>query len=113
MEPIIQITPAAEEHIKKMLAQKAATAFRLSIKQTGCSGFAYVPDVVPTGKDNDIHFITATGLPVFIDPACEVFIKGVTIDYVSDTASLKQKKLIFINPNEKNRCGCGESFTIE
>jgi iron-sulfur cluster assembly protein len=53
-------------------------------------------------------------LNVYIDPDCVNFITGVIIDYVADNMTgLKQKRLVFINPNEKNRCGCGESFTIE
>lgn len=62
----------------------------------------------------DLHFTIQPDLTVYIDPACQSFIQGVVVDYVSDNAvGLKQKKLVFINPNEKNRCGCGESFTIE
>lgn len=112
---IITLTEAAISHIKSMLAkQQEGIGFRLSIKKTGCSGYAYVPDIINSVKENDIHF-TQDNLEIYVDPACENFIKGVVVDYVmdTDTLGLKQKRLIFINPNEKNRCGCGESFTIE
>lgn len=112
---IVTLTDAAIAHIKTMLSkQSQGIGFRLSIKKTGCSGYAYVPDIIEQVKENDIHFV-CDGLAVYIDPACESFVKGLMIDYVADTDSLglKQKRLVFINPNEKNRCGCGESFTIE
>lgn len=111
----ISLTEAAEQHIQTMIDKRGkGMGFRLSIKKTGCSGYAYLPDIIDAAKENDIHFVTPNGLNVFIDPACVEFIKGVVVDYVADTnAGLKQKRLVFINPNEKNRCGCGESFTIE
>lgn len=111
---IITLTESAASHIKNMLTkQQDAVGFRLSIKKTGCSGYSYVPEIINHKKENDIHFVLENGLNVYVDPTCEVFIKGVVIDYVLDNTGLKQKRLVFINPNEKNRCGCGESFTIE
>jgi iron-sulfur cluster assembly protein len=113
MNPI-NLTDAAITHIKNMLAKNpAAIGFRLSIKKTGCSGYAYLPNIIETPINNDIHFM-ANDLPVYVDPACLELIKDVVIDYVSEEGpGLKQKRLVFINPNEKCRCGCGESFTIE
>lgn len=115
MNTIITLTDAAAAHIKTMLQKNdKAIGFRLSIKKTGCSGYAYLPDLVETAKDSDIHFIAQNGLHIFVDPLCEKFVKDVVVDYVDDNnAGIKQKRLVFINPNEKNRCGCGESFTIE
>lgn len=114
MENLITLTENAMKHIKKMVAQNPkGTGFRLSIKKTGCSGYAYVPNVIEEIKVEDIRF-TQDGLDVFVDPACKEFIKGLVIDYQADhNISLKQQRLVFINPNEKNRCGCGESFTID
>ncbi len=112
---IVTLTEPAISHIKSMLAKKKdCIGFRLSIKKTGCSGYAYVPDLIEKIQGGDIHF-TQDNLDVYIDPEYESIIKGVIVDYVIDTDSLglKQKRLVFINPNEKNRCGCGESFTIE
>ena len=58
--------------------------------------------------------MTESGLAIYIDPQCESLVKNLVIDYVLESGQgLKQKRLVFINPNEKNRCGCGESFTIE
>ena len=114
MNSLITLTDAASEHIKQMLVKKQnAIGFRLSIKKTGCSGYAYVPDIVDAAPDTDIRFVAGSDLSVYVDPACVEFVKGLVIDYVSESGhGLKQKRLVFINPNEKNRCGCGESFTL-
>lgn len=113
MSTLITFTPAAAEHIKNVLAKtKDKIGFRLSLKKTGCSGFSYASELVETVNTNDIHF-EVHNLHVFVDPACEQFVKDLVIDYVIEAGDLKQKKLIYLNPNERNRCGCGESFTIE
>lgn len=116
-DTIISLTDAAIEHILKIMEQSNnSIGFRLSLKKTGCSGYAYVPDVIKQEqvKANDFHFIAQQNLHVYVDSEHEDFLKGTLIDYVADTnVGLKQKRLVFINPNEKNRCGCGESFTTE
>jgi iron-sulfur cluster assembly accessory protein len=110
---IITITDAAAAHIKNMMVNKNDGAgFRLSIKKTGCSGYSYVPDIVTEPKQNDIHFVVHD-LNVYVDSSYEDILTGVVVDYVADNTGLKQKRLVFINPHEKNRCGCGESFTLE
>ena len=116
MKEIITFTAAAVEHIQRMLqTEPEAKGFRLSIKKTGCSGYAYVPKIIDAVIEGDIHFLVQEKLPVYVDPACATFIEGTVIDYVSEEygTGIKQKRLVFINPHEKNRCGCGESFTIE
>ncbi len=112
---MITLTDAAVDHIKNMLDKNSnSVGFRLSIKKTGCSGYAYVPAIIDQAVPNDLHFIAQKGLPIYIDSTCESLLKGVLVDYITDhSAGLKQKQLVFMNPNEKNRCGCGESFTIE
>ena len=114
MSPIT-FTDAAVTHIKSMLAKSAnSIGFRLSIKKTGCSGYAYVPDLIEKAIENDLHFVVQQDLQVFIDPASLQYLQDVMIDYVVEEGhGLKQKRLVFINPGEKGRCGCGESFTIE
>jgi len=115
MNPIITLTDAAVEHIKNRLEKRGqGIGLRLSIKKTGCSGYAYVPTLIDEPVTTDLYFMAQKELPIYIDPACEKFIKGLVMDYVLDNQmGLQQNKFIFINPNEKNRCGCGESFTIE
>jgi iron-sulfur cluster assembly protein len=91
-----------------------AIGFRLSIKKTGCSGFAYVPDIIEKTIETDIHFEVQQGLQVYVDVNSLQYLQDILIDYVVEEGhGLKQKRLIFVNPKEKGRCGCGESFTIE
>ncbi len=117
----VTFTPAAVAHIQTMLAKenkknettkKSAIGFFLSIKKTGCSGYAYVPTIVYTAPENALHYITAEGLAVWIDRESERLLQGIVVDFVEDKTGLHQKRLVFINPNEKGRCGCGESFTV-
>jgi len=109
----ITLTEAASKHIKSMLAKDNSNiGFRLSIKKTGCSGYAYVPQIIDKINENDLYFLERE-IPMYLDPAAKSFVEGLVIDYVADSIGLKQKRLVFINPNEKNRCGCGESFTLE
>lgn len=114
MNPIITLTDAAVAHIKHLMQKNAkSVGFRLSIKKTGCSGYAYVPAIIDTVEPMDIHFIAQDQLKVYVDPSSEQLVKELVVDYVSDTKSgITQKRLIFLNPNEKSRCGCGESFTM-
>ncbi len=114
MTPLITLTAAALEHVKRMMEKQGhGIGFRLSIKKMGCTGYSYVPDIIDEVQPNDIHF-EQDGLALFVDPDCEKFVNGLIIDYTQEArAGLKQKVLVYINPNEKNRCGCGESFTTE
>jgi iron-sulfur cluster assembly accessory protein len=115
MQNPIVLTDAALLHIQNMINKNnRAKGFRLSIKKTGCSGFAYVPEIIEEEKKDDLHFVAQTGLNIFIDPTCLELIDQLVIDFVMDQGpGLKQKRLVFINPKESGRCGCGESFTIE
>lgn len=111
----ITLTDAAASHIQSLLADNAnSVGFRLSIKKTGCSGYAYVPSILEQSNEKDIYFMAQNGLKVYLDTAYLDLLQGIVVDYVSDTTSgISQKRLVYINPQEKNRCGCGESFTIE
>ena len=81
---------------------------RLGVKTTGCSGMAYViefaDEVQPTDKVFD-----EKGVKVIIDPKFLVYLEGTELDYVKEGLNEGFK---FINPNEKARCGCGESFSV-
>ena len=114
MSPI-SFSDAAVAHIQSMLEKnEKALGFRLAIKKTGCSGYAYVPSLIETINEKDVHFEAQNGLQVYIDPECVTLLKVVYVDYLCEEGhGLKQKRLVFTNPNEKGRCGCGESFTIE
>jgi iron-sulfur cluster assembly protein len=113
MQPTITLTESASTYIKKIIEKEQGIGFRLSIKKTGCSGYSYVPSVIHKINSDDCVIETSSGLAIFIDAAWLSLLQNLNVDYVEEEKSgLKQKRLIFSNPNEASRCGCGESFTI-
>lgn len=114
MNANITITEAASGYIQKMLEKKPGTCFRLSVKKTGCSGFSYLPSIAEAINPNDTIIETQQGLKIAVDTIWLHLLQGIQIDYVEEEKSgLKQKRLVFTNPNESSRCGCGESFHVE
>jgi len=107
-------TADAVSHIRDNMAKEAgAVGFFLAVKKTGCSGYAWKPKIISAIPEQALHFVTPEGLAVYIDDSAKPFVEGITVDFAEDKSALKQKKLVFINPNETGRCGCGESFTVE
>jgi iron-sulfur cluster assembly protein len=114
MQPNILFSAAASVYIKTMLEKQQGLGLRLTIKKTGCSGFAYAPSIVETVNTNDIAFTLENNVTIYVDPTWLHLLEGVTVDYVEeDKTGLKQKRLTFENSKEASRCGCGESFHIE
>lgn len=108
------ITEAALAHLTAAIAAAQGCGLRLSIKKTGCSGYAYLPEIVTTAPANHVVYAATPEVAIYLDPAWRSMWQELTLDYVIDNKSgLKQKRLIFINPREVNRCGCGESFQLE
>lgn len=111
---MITLTASASEYIKKKLAKEEASGFRLSITKTGCSGYAYQPSMVHDRVVASDIVETCDGITVYIDQAWLTYLQGVVVDYKEeDKSGLRQKRLVFTNPNESDRCGCGESFHIK
>ncbi len=109
----IKVTDAACTYIKKKIEKEKGIGFRLSVKKTGCSGYSYSPSIVNKMIATDIS-IKKNGVSIFIDPTWSHLLNGLQVDYVEEEKlGIKQKRLLFINPNEATRCGCGESFHIE
>lgn len=106
---IVSFTPNAKMHIKKTIQQQQARGFRLAVKKTGCSGYAYLPDIVNEKKLNDVELQEQDFL-VFIDQESIKFLQGTSIDFIDN--GLGQTKMVFHNPNAANLCGCGESFNL-
>jgi iron-sulfur cluster assembly protein len=109
----ISLTDEARGKIKSMMEQKTGyLGIRVGIKQKGCSGMVYsieyAKENLNISKYDDI-FILDDETKIFIDPKISMFIIGLKMDYVvSDTKS----GFVFVNPNEKGKCGCGESFYV-
>lgn len=106
----VSVTPAAVAHFKQQLSLQANTqAVRLSVKQSGCTGFMYVVDLVESARADDFHLPLADGLELLIDPKSLPVVSGTQIDYVLEGVN---RQLKFLNPNAKDYCGCGESFSV-
>lgn len=110
----IQFSKAAVDYIHTMIEKDHGVGFRLSVKKTGCSGYAYLPTIVTSIQTADVEITLEQGVKVFVDSAWLELLNNLRVDYVEeDKLGLKQKRLVFINPKEGNRCGCGESFQIK
>jgi iron-sulfur cluster assembly protein len=100
-------TLAARAFIRKQCGDVGQSVFKIGIKKTGCSGFAYTFDVVEKSAETDHIFPQEEGVIICVEPdALNVFKGSVVLDYVKHGLN---KRLELLNPNEKHRCGCGES----
>lgn len=108
-QAIIGLTEHAANHIRKMLNQEGAIGFRLAVKKTGCSGYAYVTDLITRINEEDTHCLVHD-INIYLDKQSVPFLEGTTIDFMDQ--GMGQTKLLFHNPNAANLCGCGESFTL-
>lgn len=107
----ISLTDAAVSHLLKYLCKDAHyIGVRFSVKKTGCSGLSYVVDYVTEPVDTDIVEILNEHYNVYIDKSSYPYLKGTSIDYVTQGLN---SKFIFNNPNQTGQCGCGESFTVD
>ncbi len=104
----LNVTATAADAIKSRLTEagEGIIGLRIGIKAKGCSGFAYFMEYAKT-QDNDDEVVEKDGIKVLVDPASMMYLLGTTIDYVSNDM---EEGFVFSNPNEKGRCGCGESF---
>jgi iron-sulfur cluster assembly protein len=106
---MIKLTPVAEQRIKSMLSSRGhGIGIRLGVKTTGCSGLAYVLEFADYINDDDVEY-AFTGFFVLVDKKSFVYLNGVELDYVRRGLN---EGFEFINPNERDRCGCGISFRV-
>ena len=103
----VSLTPAAARHVNKYLSKRGkGLGVRLGVKTTGCSGLAYKLEYVDDVTPEDIVF-EAMGVKILIDPKSLAYIDGTELDFVREGLNEGFK---FNNPNERDRCGCGESL---
>jgi iron-sulfur cluster assembly protein len=106
---MITVTNIAGNRIKKNLTQRGSgMGIRLGVRTTGCSGLAYVLEYVDTLAPEDTAF-EQDGFVVVVDPKSLTLMDGLEVDYVRQGLN---EGFEFRNPNEKDRCGCGESFRV-
>ncbi|MGW8248416.1 MAG: iron-sulfur cluster assembly protein IscA [Acidiferrobacterales bacterium] len=105
----ITVTDNAAKRIRTFLDKRGkGIGLRLGIKTTGCSGLAYVLEFVDEPNPEDQVF-ESQGVKIIVDPKSLVYIDGTELDYGKEGLNEGFK---FENPNVKDQCGCGESFTV-
>jgi iron-sulfur cluster assembly protein len=106
----LTVTDAAAERIRALLAKrgKPAAGVRIGVRARGCSGLSYTLEYADErGKFDEV--VEDKGVTVLIDPKAIMFILGTEMDYLEEKL---ESGFTFRNPNEKGRCGCGESFHV-
>ena len=107
---MLTLTDAAADQVKKLIddSDTPVIGLRVSVSSKGCSGLSYVFEYVEEKKKLEEE-VESKGVKIFIDPMAIMFIMGSEMDYKQDRL---QSGFVFNNPNAKNVCGCGESFSV-
>jgi iron-sulfur cluster assembly protein len=105
----VTLSTAAVKHINRSLSKRGkGIGVRLGVKTTGCSGLAYKLEFVDDTLPEDVVF-DVEGIKVIVDPKSMPYVDGTQLDFVREGLNEGFK---FNNPNERDRCGCGESFRV-
>ena len=105
----VSLTEAAARHVTRYLTKRGrGVGVRLGVRTTGCSGLAYQLEYVDELSPEDIVF-EGYGVKVLIDPKSLAYIDGTELDFVREGLN---EGFRFNNPNERDKCGCGESFRV-
>ena len=107
---MITLTDRAAEKIKKSLSKRGhGIGIRIGVRTTGCSGLAYVLEYVDYYNPIDDATIIDNDVTIVVSPKHEPYLRNMTVDYVRNGLN---EGFEFTNPNERDRCGCGESFRV-
>ena len=109
-EQVIKLSDNAANRIKEIMskAESSAIGVRVGVKSGGCAGMSYIMEYAKEAKKNE-EVIEDKGVKVFIDSNAVMYLLGTEMDYKKDKFS---SQFVFKNPNETERCGCGESFKV-
>jgi iron-sulfur cluster assembly protein len=107
---VMKVTPAAAERVKALIEQrgKETVGIRIGVRSKGCSGLSYTLEYADKQEPMD-EVVDSDGVKILIDPKASLFLIGTEMDYVEEKL---KSGFVFTNPNEKGRCGCGESFHV-
>ena len=110
MSQIIKLTDNAAKRIKEIMlaSEKQSIGVRVAVKSGGCAGMSYVMEYAKKINPND-EIIEDRGVKIFLDAAAVMYLLGTEMDYKKEQFS---SSFVFNNPNETERCGCGESFKV-
>ncbi len=107
---VMSVTPAAAERVKALIdgRGKPTAGIRIGVRSKGCSGLSYTLEFADKQEPMD-EVIDTQGIKLLIDPKASLFLIGTEMDYEEEKL---KSGFVFKNPNEKGRCGCGESFHV-
>lgn len=107
---VMNVTPAAAERIKALIEGrgKPTSGIRIGVRSKGCSGMSYTLEFADKQEPMD-EVVETQGIKLLIDPKASLFLIGTEMDYEEEKL---KSGFVFKNPNEKGRCGCGESFHV-
>ncbi len=106
---MITLSSLAAEKVKLNLQKRGkGLGIRLGVRTTGCSGLAYMIEFVDNPTTDDVSFVS-NGVHIFVDPKSLAYLDGVQVEWVKNGLN---EGFDFTNPNERDRCGCGESFRV-
>ena len=110
MKQVITLSDNAANRIKEIMSnnEKNSIGVRVGVKSGGCAGMSYIMEYAKEINPTD-EIIEDKGVKVFIDPSAVMYLLGTEMDYTKEEFS---SSFIFKNPNETERCGCGESFKV-
>ncbi len=105
----VTATENAASRVKSFLQKRGkGVGLRLGVKTSGCSGLAYKLEFVDAVNEEDTHF-QSNGIDIYVDAKSLQYLDGTVLDYTKEGL---QEGFKFTNPNVKDECGCGESFTV-
>ena len=110
MTQIIKLSDNAANRIKEIMskADEKTIGVRIGVQSGGCAGMSYIMEYAKEPRPNE-EIIEDKGVKVLIDPSAIIYLLGTEMDYKQEKFS---SQFVFTNPNETERCGCGESFKI-
>ena len=110
LAPMLTITDKAAERVRDLMARSedGVIGLRVGVKKGGCSGLMYEVEYAREQKKFE-ELVEDKGVKVFIDPSAIMFLIGAEMDFHQDKF---HAGFVFSNPNEMDRCGCGESFRV-
>ena len=105
----VTLTQSAAQHVARHLAKRGkGIGLRLGVRTSGCSGLAYKLEYADETRPEDVTFVS-NGITVIVDPKSLPYLEGTELDFTREGL---QEGFKFNNPNVKDACGCGESFTV-